>query len=98
MVDFSRVERSPCFAKLWQHERWRQVWVIVELLLGCVAARGSPCSAAQGVGLLEDGFHALEPAGRFCTGTAGCFLLAQNEVTTNQAEAGVTLALGSLLG
>lgn len=55
-----------------------QVWVIVELLLGHVAARGSPCSAAQGVVLLEDGINALGPAGRFYPGSAGYFLLAQN--------------------
>lgn len=75
-----------------------QVWVIVELLLGRVVARGSPCSAAQGDGRLEDGINVLGPAGRFCAGTAGCFLLAQNEVTTNQAEAGETLALALVFG
>lgn len=70
------------------------VWMIVEVLPGRVAAHGSPCSAAEGAGLLEDGFNALGPAGRFCA----YFLLAQNEVTTNQAEAGETLLLASVLG
>lgn len=69
-----------------------QVWMMVELL------HGSPCTAAEGVGLLEDGFNALGPAGRFCAGTAGYFLLAQNEVTTNQAEAGETLAVALVFG
>lgn len=72
--------------------------MMVELVLGRVAARGSPCSAAQGIGLLEDGINALGPAGRFCAGNAGYFLLAQNEVTTNQAEAGETLALALVFG
>lgn len=40
------------------------------------ALHGSPCTAAEGVGLLEDGFNALGPVGRFCAGTAGYFLLA----------------------
>lgn len=75
-----------------------QVWMIVEVLPGRVAAHGSPCSAAEGAGLLEDGFNALGPAGRFCAGTAAYFLLAQNEVTTNQAEAGETLLLALVLG
>lgn len=48
------------------------VWMVVELL------HGSPCTAAEGVGLLEDGFNALGPAGGFCAGTAGYFLLAHN--------------------
>lgn len=52
------------------------VLMIVELLRGCVAAHGCPCSAAEGVGVLEDGFNALGPAGRFCAGTVGYFLLA----------------------
>lgn len=68
------------------------VWMMVELL------HGSPCTAAEGVGLLEDGFNALGPAGRFCAGTAGYFLLAQNEMTTNRAEAGETLAVVSVFG
>lgn len=50
--------------------------MIVELLLGRVAAHGSPCCAAEGVGLLEDEFSALGPAGGFCAGTAGYFFLA----------------------
>lgn len=69
-----------------------QVWMMVELL------HGSPCTAAEGVGLLEDGFNALGPEGGFCAGTAGYFLLAQNEVTTNQAEAGETLAVALVFG
>lgn len=75
-----------------------RVWVIVELLRGRVAAHGSPHSAAEGIGLLEDGFNAHGPTGRFCAGTAGYFLLAQSEVTTNQVEAGETLALASAFG
>lgn len=55
---------------------------------------GSPCTAAEGVGLLEGGFNVLGPAGGFCAGTAGYFLLAQNEVTTNQTEAREALAIG----
>lgn len=68
------------------------VWMMVGLL------HGSPCPAAEGVGLLEDGFNALGPAGGCCAGAAGYFLLAQNEVTTNQAEAGETLAVASVFG
>lgn len=55
-------------------------------------------AAAEGVGLLEDGFNALGPAGGCCAGAAGYFLLAQNEATTNQAEAGETLAVASVFG
>lgn len=38
------------------------VWMMVELL------HGSPCTAAEGVGLLEDGFIVLRPAGDFVLG------------------------------
>lgn len=72
--------------------------MIVELLRGRVAAHGSPRSAAEGVGLLEDEFNAHGPAGGFCAGTAGYCLLAQSEVTTNQMEAGETLAFDSVFG
>lgn len=43
-------------------------------------------------------FNAHGPAGRFCAGTAGYCVLAQSEVTTNQMEAGETLAFDSVFG
>lgn len=53
-----------------------QVWMIAELVRGCVAACGSPGPAADGLGLssTEDGYNAQGVVGRLCAGAAGYFL------------------------